>query len=159
MSRVWGSNWGHRTIGTLVSSLRTKLGSSGWIITVRGVGCRMGHAWRMPETFAGRANGRREGPGERTTTLPGALAVTPPPSSHRSSGWCASPVSPTARRAHQADAGFEVSSARRGSRRASSARAASVLMPVPVKSRAVPAGSSRSRTRRRIAPVVTSYGS
>ncbi|MYR40225.1 hypothetical protein GTX14_35900 [Streptomyces sp. SID4944] len=32
-------------------------------------------------------------------------------------------------------------------------------MPVPVKSRAVSAGSSRSRIRRRIASVVTSYGS
>ncbi|MGY0067156.1 response regulator transcription factor [Streptomyces sp. QTS137] len=55
MSRVWGSNWGHtsRTIDTHVSSLRAKLGSSGWIITVRGVGYRMGYAWRMPETFAG----------------------------------------------------------------------------------------------------------
>ncbi|MER5876310.1 response regulator transcription factor [Streptomyces sp. NPDC001910] len=55
MARVWGSNWGHtsRTIDTHVSSLRAKLGSSGWIITVRGVGYRMGHAWRMAETSAG----------------------------------------------------------------------------------------------------------
>ncbi|MDT0495405.1 response regulator transcription factor [Streptomyces sp. NPDC012600] len=55
MARVWGSNWGHtsRTIDTHVSSLRAKLGSSGWIITVRGVGYRMGYAWRMPETSAG----------------------------------------------------------------------------------------------------------
>lgn len=55
MARVWGSNWGHtsRTIDTHVSSLRAKLGSSGWILTVRGVGYRMGYAWRMPETSAG----------------------------------------------------------------------------------------------------------
>ncbi|MET9233124.1 response regulator transcription factor [Streptomyces cellulosae] len=55
MARVWGSNWGHtsRTIDTHVSSLRAKLGSSGWIITVRGVGYRMGHAWRVPETSTG----------------------------------------------------------------------------------------------------------
>ncbi|MFJ7193668.1 response regulator transcription factor [Streptomyces bacillaris] len=55
MARVWGSNWGHtsRTIDTHVSSLRAKLGSSGWIITVRGVGYRMGYAWQMPETTAG----------------------------------------------------------------------------------------------------------
>ncbi|MEV5331195.1 response regulator transcription factor [Streptomyces werraensis] len=55
MARVWGSDWGHtsRTIDTHVSSLRAKLGSSGWIITVRGVGYRMGHAWRVPETSTG----------------------------------------------------------------------------------------------------------
>ncbi|WP_435798540.1 response regulator transcription factor [Streptomyces prasinus] len=55
MSRVWGSDWGHtsRTIDTHVSSLRAKLGSSGWITTVRGVGYRMGHAWRIPEAHAG----------------------------------------------------------------------------------------------------------
>ncbi len=50
MAKVWGSNWAHtsRTIDTHVSSLRAKLGSSGWIITVRGVGYRMGHTWRVP---------------------------------------------------------------------------------------------------------------
>ncbi|MEU1040708.1 response regulator transcription factor [Streptomyces sp. NPDC005551] len=55
MARVWGSDWGHtsRTIDTHVSSLRAKLGCNGWIITVRGVGYRMGHAWRMPESSAG----------------------------------------------------------------------------------------------------------
>ncbi|RPK85582.1 Transcriptional regulatory protein YycF [Streptomyces sp. ADI97-07] len=55
MARVWGSNWGHtsRTIDTHVSSLRAKLGSGGWIITVRGVGYRMGYAYRVPETSAG----------------------------------------------------------------------------------------------------------
>ncbi|WP_329034319.1 response regulator transcription factor [Streptomyces sp. NBC_00178] len=55
MARVWGSDWGHtsRTIDTHVSSLRAKLGNSGWIITVRGVGYRMGYAWRMPESAVG----------------------------------------------------------------------------------------------------------
>ncbi|MGW8948764.1 winged helix-turn-helix domain-containing protein [Streptomyces sp. NPDC055709] len=55
MARVWGSNWAHtsRTIDTHVSSLRAKLGSSGWIITVRGVGYRIGHAWQVPEVSAG----------------------------------------------------------------------------------------------------------
>ncbi|MFD3786602.1 response regulator transcription factor [Streptomyces cyaneofuscatus] len=55
MARVWGSGWGHtsRTIDTHVSSLRAKLGSSGCIITVRGVGYRLGYAWQMPETTAG----------------------------------------------------------------------------------------------------------
>ncbi|MBC7270170.1 MAG: response regulator transcription factor, partial [Streptomyces sp.] len=54
MARVWGSDWSgaSRTIDTHVSSLRAKLGSSGWIITVRGVGYRMGHAGQPPEAFA-----------------------------------------------------------------------------------------------------------
>ncbi|MEV6739400.1 response regulator transcription factor [Streptomyces sp. NPDC051104] len=44
MSQVWGDDWSHRgrTIDTHVSSLRSKLGSSSWIITVRGVGFRLG---------------------------------------------------------------------------------------------------------------------
>ncbi|MEU6477854.1 response regulator transcription factor [Streptomyces sp. NPDC047017] len=55
MERVWGSSWGSasRTIDTHVSSLRAKLGSSRWIITVRGVGYRMGHASRVPEPAEG----------------------------------------------------------------------------------------------------------
>ncbi|MFI2764941.1 response regulator transcription factor [Streptomyces echinatus] len=55
MARVWGSNWVRtsRTIDTHVSSLRAKLGSSRWIITVRGVGYRMGHVGQMPEASAG----------------------------------------------------------------------------------------------------------
>ncbi|MGW7428002.1 response regulator transcription factor [Streptomyces sp. NPDC054861] len=55
MARVWGSDWGHhsRTIDTHVSSLRAKLGAGSWIITVRGVGYRLGYAWRMAETSAG----------------------------------------------------------------------------------------------------------
>ncbi|WP_329456501.1 response regulator transcription factor [Streptomyces sp. NBC_01497] len=45
MSQVWGDEWSHRgrTIDTHVSSLRGKLGSSGWIVTVRGVGFHIGH--------------------------------------------------------------------------------------------------------------------
>lgn len=44
MSRVWGTDWtkSSRTIDTHVSSLRGKLGASTWIITVRGIGFRLG---------------------------------------------------------------------------------------------------------------------
>jgi DNA-binding response OmpR family regulator len=42
MQQVWGDSWSRRTVDTHVSSLRNKLGSSGWIITVRGVGFRLG---------------------------------------------------------------------------------------------------------------------
>lgn len=44
MARVWDTEWTRfsRTIDTHVSSLRKKLGASGWIITVRGVGFRFG---------------------------------------------------------------------------------------------------------------------
>jgi DNA-binding response OmpR family regulator len=46
LSLVWDDEWSHRgrTIDTHVSSLRSKLGSSHWIVTVRGVGFRIGHA-------------------------------------------------------------------------------------------------------------------
>ncbi|MEU3046361.1 MULTISPECIES: response regulator transcription factor [Streptomyces] len=55
MAKVWGTTWSQtsRTLDTHVSSLRAKLGSGGWILTVRGVGYRMGHAWRVPEVSAG----------------------------------------------------------------------------------------------------------
>lgn len=45
MSQVWGKELTRfsRTIDTHVSSLRTKLGASTWITTVRGVGFRLGH--------------------------------------------------------------------------------------------------------------------
>lgn len=43
MQQVWGDSWSRRTVDTHVSSLRSKLGASGWIITVRGVGFRLGH--------------------------------------------------------------------------------------------------------------------
>lgn len=43
MQQVWGDSWSRRTVDTHVSSLRSKLGDSGWIITVRGVGFRLGH--------------------------------------------------------------------------------------------------------------------
>jgi DNA-binding response OmpR family regulator len=44
MARVWDCEWTrfNRTIDTHVSSLRKKLGASTWIITVRGVGFRLG---------------------------------------------------------------------------------------------------------------------
>ncbi|MEU3031679.1 response regulator transcription factor [Streptomyces incarnatus] len=45
MARVWETTWADssRTIDTHVRSLRAKLGAHSWIITVRGVGYRMGH--------------------------------------------------------------------------------------------------------------------
>lgn len=44
MTRVWDAEWTRfsRTIDTHVGSLRNKLGASTWIITVRGVGFRLG---------------------------------------------------------------------------------------------------------------------
>lgn len=44
MSQVWGGSWSQRTVDTHVSNLRTKLGDRGWIVTVRGVGFRIGSA-------------------------------------------------------------------------------------------------------------------
>ncbi|MFJ7155200.1 response regulator transcription factor [Streptomyces sp. NPDC101118] len=43
MNRVWGGSRSRRTVDTHVSSLRTKLGSRDWVITVRGVGFRIGN--------------------------------------------------------------------------------------------------------------------
>lgn len=45
MAQVWETSWSDssRTIDTHVSSLRAKLGASTWIITIRGVGYRIGH--------------------------------------------------------------------------------------------------------------------
>ena len=44
MAQVWEDTWAQssRTLDTHVSSLRAKLGASRWIITVRGVGYRIG---------------------------------------------------------------------------------------------------------------------
>lgn len=39
---VWGDSWSRRTVDTHVSSLRNKLGDGDWIVTVRGVGFRLG---------------------------------------------------------------------------------------------------------------------
>ncbi|ROQ66572.1 DNA-binding response OmpR family regulator [Streptomyces sp. 840.1] len=44
LQQVWGDSWSRRTVDTHVSSLRGKLGGSGWIITVRGVGFKLGSA-------------------------------------------------------------------------------------------------------------------
>jgi DNA-binding response OmpR family regulator len=44
MLQVWGGSWSRRTVDTHVSSLRNKLGSSSWIVTVRGVGYRLGQS-------------------------------------------------------------------------------------------------------------------
>lgn len=43
LKQVWGDSWSRRTVDTHVSSLRGKLGDSGWIVTVRGVGFKLGH--------------------------------------------------------------------------------------------------------------------
>lgn len=45
MARVWENSWtdSSRTIDTHVRSLRSKLGANSWIVTVRGIGYRMGH--------------------------------------------------------------------------------------------------------------------
>ncbi|MEV7192604.1 response regulator transcription factor [Streptomyces sp. NPDC093510] len=42
MREVWAGSWSRRTVDTHVSSLRTKLGSREWIVTVHGVGFRIG---------------------------------------------------------------------------------------------------------------------
>ncbi|MEU1421246.1 MULTISPECIES: response regulator transcription factor [unclassified Kitasatospora] len=45
MARVWDTDWvdSSRTIDTHVRNLRAKLGASTWVITVRGIGYRIGH--------------------------------------------------------------------------------------------------------------------
>ncbi|GAA2611483.1 response regulator transcription factor [Streptomyces tubercidicus] len=43
MQQIWGDSWSRRTVDTHVSTLRNKLGASTWVITVRGVGFRLGH--------------------------------------------------------------------------------------------------------------------
>ncbi|MCT2588451.1 response regulator transcription factor [Streptomyces sp. N2-109] len=43
LQQVWGDSWSRRTVDTHVSSLRSKLGDSGWIVTVRGVGFKIGN--------------------------------------------------------------------------------------------------------------------
>ncbi len=42
MQEVWAGSWSRRTVDTHVSSLRAKLGSREWIVTVHGVGFRIG---------------------------------------------------------------------------------------------------------------------
>jgi DNA-binding response OmpR family regulator len=44
MAEVWGDAWSRRTLDTHVSCLRSKLGDADWIVTVRGVGFRLGVA-------------------------------------------------------------------------------------------------------------------
>ncbi|MFJ9977425.1 response regulator transcription factor [Streptomyces cyaneofuscatus] len=45
MTQIWNDTWPHpgRTLDTHISSLRNKLGSANWIITLRGIGFRLGH--------------------------------------------------------------------------------------------------------------------
>ncbi|WP_344138744.1 response regulator transcription factor [Luedemannella flava] len=43
MVEIWGDSWSRRTVDTHVATLRNKLGASSWVITVRGIGFRLGH--------------------------------------------------------------------------------------------------------------------
>ncbi|MFI8520328.1 response regulator transcription factor [Streptomyces sp. NPDC085481] len=43
MQQVWGDSWSRRTVDTHVSSLRHKLGCRDWIVTIRGVGFKLGN--------------------------------------------------------------------------------------------------------------------
>jgi DNA-binding response OmpR family regulator len=47
MRQVWENSWSRRTIDTHVSSIRQKLGGKSWILTVRGVGFRIGRGVPM----------------------------------------------------------------------------------------------------------------
>ncbi|GGV43987.1 DNA-binding response regulator [Streptomyces spectabilis] len=51
LRRIWGESWSRRTVDTHVSSIRGKLGCSGWIITVRGVGFMIGDG--LPDAASG----------------------------------------------------------------------------------------------------------
>lgn len=42
MQQIWGDSWSRRTVDTHVSSLRSKLGCPNSIVTIRGVGFRLG---------------------------------------------------------------------------------------------------------------------
>ncbi|MDT3442566.1 MULTISPECIES: response regulator transcription factor [unclassified Pseudofrankia] len=53
MRQVWGDTWSRRTVDTHVNSLRNKLGANTWIVTVRGVGFRLGEG----DSFDQRASG------------------------------------------------------------------------------------------------------
>ncbi|WP_329136804.1 response regulator transcription factor [Streptomyces sp. NBC_01476] len=46
MTKIWADEWAasSRTVDTHVSSLRNKLGSRDWIVTIRGIGYRLGDA-------------------------------------------------------------------------------------------------------------------
>ncbi|MFC7310327.1 response regulator transcription factor [Streptomyces monticola] len=70
MVKIWerDATESSRTIDTHVSSLRAKLGASEWIVTVRGVGYRIGYGRepdRVPEPRTERAAGPVPGPGAR----------------------------------------------------------------------------------------------
>lgn len=56
MAQIWQDTWlgSTRTIDTHISSLRSKLGSKTWIITVRGVGFQLGHAPDAPRSASPR---------------------------------------------------------------------------------------------------------
>lgn len=42
MHEIWQDSWSRRTVDTHVGSIRNKLGANNWIVTVRGVGYRIG---------------------------------------------------------------------------------------------------------------------
>ncbi|WP_324783378.1 response regulator transcription factor [Streptomyces sp. H51] len=42
MRQIWENSWSRRTVDTHVSSIRQKLGGKSWILTVRGIGFRIG---------------------------------------------------------------------------------------------------------------------
>ncbi|MFJ9365706.1 response regulator transcription factor [Nocardia sp. NPDC101769] len=44
MQEIWDNSWSRRTVDTHVCTIRSKLGSSDWVLNVRGVGYRMGIA-------------------------------------------------------------------------------------------------------------------
>ena len=54
MSKVWADEWAttSRTVDTHVSTLRGKLGHGDWIVTVRGVGYRLGSGTTCPLAVA-----------------------------------------------------------------------------------------------------------
>jgi DNA-binding response OmpR family regulator len=57
MQEVWGDAWSRRTIDTHISKIRNKLGSPGWIMTVRGVGFQLGrHAAGYGDPESGTAS-------------------------------------------------------------------------------------------------------
>ncbi|CAL9374337.1 Sensor histidine kinase RcsC [Streptomyces sp. enrichment culture] len=58
MQEVWGDAWSRRTIDTHISNIRHKLGSPGWIMTVRGVGFQLGrHVAACGDSETGAASG------------------------------------------------------------------------------------------------------
>ena len=55
MQQIWNDSWSRRTVDTHVSSLRNKLGCGEWILTIRGVGFRLGLGSCGPEELRDQA--------------------------------------------------------------------------------------------------------